>query len=135
MKRIALLILVIGVAAATGAGWFLWERENSPAAKNIKVLRSTLFDPDSSQLQYVKYFPSTGATCGAVNSKNLMGGYVGFTMFVVTLQGEVLFDPKADTESGTAEMRLAAVDEQIAFLKRVQKECSEPEDTSTSSAK
>jgi hypothetical protein len=42
--------------------------------------RMTLIDPNSAMFQDVKMYED-GALCGQVNSKNRMGGYVGFTSF------------------------------------------------------
>ncbi len=84
---------------------------------------STLYDPASSQFEDVAHFPSTGAVCGRVNAKNRMGGYVGFTRFVITTSGEVVVDPNADTRSGDAQEQLAALDRQLIFLKKMQAEC------------
>lgn len=48
-----------------------------------ELLRSTLLDPDSAQFREATFNPATKTVCGQVNSKNRLGGYVGFTPFYV----------------------------------------------------
>lgn len=80
-------------------------RKNAEAA-----IKSGLFDPSSAQIEWPYGF-TMGAwkpllrkrisgyfTCGRVNAKNRMGGYVGSTAFVVVLDhsGKVLFKDIGD---------------------------------------
>lgn len=123
MKKFKLLIFAIFLIAVLGAGYYFWKNEYSPTVQAKKAVNSALVDPESSKFRDVEYFKGTGATCGYVNAKNRMGGYVGFTIFVVTEKGEVLLNPNADTESGPPKKRLKAINKQIDFLKRVEHEC------------
>jgi hypothetical protein len=135
MKRIALFIVATLSLGAAGAGYYFWEREYSPTAKGIKVLRSGLFDPESAQFQDVKHFSTTGATCGLVNAKNRMGGYVGFTRFVVRKDGEVLLDPTDDSKSDDPLQRLDAINKKIVFLQMAAVDCTESASPPASSPK
>lgn len=80
-------------------------RKNAEAA-----IKSGLFDPSSAQIEWPYGFTAGGwkpllrkrisgyFTCGRVNAKNRMGGYVGSTAFVVVLDGSarVLFKDIGD---------------------------------------
>lgn len=69
---------------------------DSPTKLAEDDVRASLKDPDSAKFRGVVKF-STGAVCGEVNAKNAMGGYVGFTPFVVSRHGQVEFDPGEST--------------------------------------
>lgn len=73
----------------------------------------------------VGFFSKSQGACGTVNAKNRMGGYVGFTEFIVEKDGEVTFRPTADTEAGSLEDRSEALKQQIAFLELKKSQCSE----------
>ena len=47
-------------------------------------LLSNLNDPESAQIRDVKISKVTGWICGQINSKNKMGGYVGFKAFRIS---------------------------------------------------
>lgn len=69
-------LLAISLALAT-CGPF----PGSSRAKAHDAIKNLLFDPDSAQFRNEET-ASDGSVCGEVNSKNRMGGYVGFTRFV-----------------------------------------------------
>ncbi len=60
-------------------------------------VKSQLSDPMSAQFQEVEYFIDDKNTlgCGSVNAKNKMGGYVGFTGFMLW-QGQMRFAADSD---------------------------------------
>jgi hypothetical protein len=77
--------------ASSTPDWALFRRNAETA------LRSSLFDPDSARIQWTHGFlmgkwkpflskPVEGYwTCGSINARNRMGGYVGSNAFVVVL--------------------------------------------------
>jgi len=73
----AATVLVIGVAvyAAKYQEWVTIPKAREP-------LFSYLKDPASAQFRKERITPA-GALCGEVNSKNSMGGYVGFKRFIL----------------------------------------------------
>jgi hypothetical protein len=52
-------------------------------------VRQEMIDPDSTQFRNLRVLPGRGEdqriVCGEVNSKNRLGGYVGFKHFVVVV--------------------------------------------------
>lgn len=64
-------------------------REIEDAA--VEIVRYRLVDPDSAKFKNVAYRSGIGV-CGQVNSKNRMGGYVGFKTFVVEESGLLLME-------------------------------------------
>lgn len=59
-------------------------------------VKANLIDPSSAQFKSVVFYDSTKGACGLVNSKNKLGGYVGFKRFVITQNDDVMFDPEFD---------------------------------------
>ena len=57
------------------------ERDKADEAAALAVLRERLFDADSAKFRNVQH--SARMTCGEVNAKNKMGGYIGFKKFIV----------------------------------------------------
>lgn len=49
---------------------------------HIKAVRDRLFDPASAEFRNVRTGSRIDVWCGEVNSKNRMGGYVGWRAFV-----------------------------------------------------
>jgi len=82
-----------------------------------------LKDPDSAKFEQVRYNRSTEAGCGLVNAKNSMGGYVGLRHFVAPKSGEVKFQPNVDSESGTTEQRIKALEQEIEYLEYAKPFC------------
>lgn len=64
-------------------------------------VKSKLKDPDSAQFRNAFYSEAIGVpvTCGEVNSKNSLGGYVGFQRFIAG--GDLLF---LETQMAAGEM-------------------------------
>lgn len=67
------------------------ERMNAERAaateKARQAVRDAMRDPDSVQFRDEKWNAGTLALCGEFNAKNAMGGYVGYTPFVVPTKG------------------------------------------------
>ncbi|QOW19642.1 hypothetical protein INQ41_00670 [Lysobacter ciconiae] len=116
MKKTLWIVLVVTLAAC--AGYFAWNSYLSPKARAIALVKQSLNDPDSAVFEQVHYVTRTGATCGSVNAKNRMGGYAGQTAFVVGKNGSVTFAPTGNTESGSTETRIEALQEQLDFLEK-----------------
>lgn len=112
---------VVAVAAAAAMAW------QYPVYRIERAVRAFLKDPDSAQFQRVQAFYSTGGGCGFVNAKNALGGYVGYTHFVMKPSGEVEFEPADSTDTGSTEQRLEATSKRVAYLQTVLAACPEPE--------
>lgn len=108
--------IIIGGAASVSA--YAWKVHQGKAAVRLR-----LKDPASAMFEQVAYFHSTGATCGAVNAKNSFGGYVGFRGFVIDRDGALTIGEAWNTEVGTPQERLAAVQRAIQFRELLDKQC------------
>jgi len=73
-------ILVAAAILASQTSFFASARKNSDPLTEMKsAVVYEFVDPNSAQFRNVR--KSTFRYCGEVNSKNLMGGYVGFQNF------------------------------------------------------
>jgi len=63
-------------------GGYIWYTQPEPGWQQRLV--SNLNDPESAQIRDVKISKVTGWICGQINSKNEMGGYVGFKVFRIS---------------------------------------------------
>ena len=86
--------VVVGVvifALVALAAWFV--NSKTGRVNEVKAaITEGMRDPSSAQFRAVRK-TSGGAVCGEVNAKNAMGGYVGFSRFVVTREDSYQFDP------------------------------------------
>lgn len=116
------VVLVAALAALSAAGWYglqAWL-----VHKGKTEVRAQLKDPESARFELVAHYPSTGATCGAVNARNSFGGYVGFRGFVLERNGRLTFsESKGDPGVGTTEQRLEAVQKAIKFRELLDQMC------------
>ena len=71
-------LLLIGLAAAVGIAWTL---NIAPRIEATRALSSEFVDPDSLKVRDVRF--GNEAICGEVNARNQMGGYVGYSRFIV----------------------------------------------------
>jgi DNA-directed RNA polymerase subunit E'/Rpb7 len=73
-------------------------------------VKANLSDPDSAQFKSFYKNKSSGVICGEVNSKNRMGGYVGFSKFLILPGDNLLFEPheSASGESTSEILRALA---------------------------
>lgn len=115
--RLACAAGAAAIVTAAAAAWYY------PTYRVERAVRQSLRDPDSARFQGVQVFYRTGAACGYVNARNALGGYVGFTHFTMTPDGSVEFEPRADADHGSPEDRLAAVQKNIAYLRKVLANC------------
>jgi hypothetical protein len=63
-----------------------------------QILERNLIDPESVRYRNVRLNQAKNAVCGEFNSKNRMGGYSGFSRFVVAGDGRVV---SSDVVSGS----------------------------------
>ena len=95
--RISKLALLIVVLIAVVAGYLLWNRQYAPEARIYNKVRMALTDPESAQFRNFRTNASTGVSCGEVNAKNKLGGYVGFKKFLASADGSVVLEPPIPT--------------------------------------
>ncbi|WP_462402288.1 hypothetical protein [Pseudomonas sp. Marseille-QA0332] len=74
MRRLALVALAGVILAGCG---------NSDIERAREAVSEQLTDPSSAQFRN-EWSKKDGWVCGEVNSKNVMGGYVGFKRYTVT---------------------------------------------------
>lgn len=128
MKREILIALASfggGVGASVG-GYFAyqhWQINISPEAIAMREVRQHLFDPESARFENVQHNTATKATCGRVNAKNKMGGYVGFARFILKPDGRLDMQPP-NYEDAADKDKLDAAEKQLAFLKTIQALCN-----------
>ncbi len=124
MRRVTTLTISAAVVVACAGGYILWDKFLSPKAAGVSALRAYLYDPDSLKLEGVKFFSATGATCGAANARNRMGGYAGYRRFVADHDGEVFLEPESRASSSDPAEQLAEIDLKIAFLNLMDARCT-----------
>lgn len=79
MRIILVAMMLLGAAAC------------NPLVRDAKsAVQRQLRDPDSAQFRNVESCGNSGTVRGEVNSRNALGGYVGFSRFVYA-HGEVAF--------------------------------------------
>lgn len=110
-------VLVAGGAAATWARWY------SPEARAMAIARAGLLDPDSAKFDRVHYNAATGATCGLVNAKNRMGGYVGARLFIVSSSGSFDVEPDELEIGLSLDEKIAKATKRVAWLEKAVHEC------------
>lgn len=94
-------VIAIGVLAAGAVIWWatagdLFEPEH---IKYRTAVTGVLLDPQSAQFRNEKI--AGELYCGEVNSKNRMGGYVGFNRFIVrTKDGAGILEPEVEIGKG-----------------------------------
>lgn len=104
MPQRALLFLFAAYLAGCGV-------DTEPGRQKVK---QTLKDPESAQFKSEVIAKSPALFCGEVNAKNSMGGYVGFTRYIV-MPSFVAFDgdDSASQLLSAEEMRSEALTEKI----------------------
>lgn len=119
-KEIIFAICGVSLAAAAAGGYYQFKVRPIEDAKD--AVRAQLKDPASAIFHEVKVNKENGAACGLVNAKNAMGGYVGKRGFLKTSGGDVELEPSGEAYGSTA-AKIEALQAQIAFIEKVQKEC------------
>lgn len=93
--KLAILLMAAFLATAHAA-----ENNQKLMGQLKKIAIDSLKDPDSAKFKEMFIgFPedsesSARSLCGYVNAKNSMGGYTGFTRFIVSTEGLISLDPK-----------------------------------------
>ncbi|GAB3416792.1 hypothetical protein NX774_12075 [Massilia agilis] len=121
MGRTGFVAVVAAVILITAGGIYLSKREAwfaIPAARGpiLEVLR----DPDSAQFRN-EFLGPTGTLCGEVNSKNGMGGYVGFKKFIANVQIGPYLEDEGPLGPETHEKTMALLDQETTILHRFNK--------------
>ena len=92
--------------------WIVWPELRQPVLAALK-------DPESAQFRGLR--KPHGALCGEVNSRNSMGGFVGFTRFFSSSSGRYAMEGYSTSswygKSKTTEQVVAGLDREIAFMK------------------
>jgi len=84
------LIAAVVLVLLAGVSWAGYDRFG-PVPKAKRAVMDVLTDPESARFKNVRYVSDAKIVCGQVNSKNRMGGYIGFIPFTVEA-GEVFID-------------------------------------------
>lgn len=123
----ATLISVVALALACGGGGY-YVLKVKPVEDAKSVVRDSLKDPSSAVFRDVTVNAKNGTACGLVNAKNSMGGYVGMRGFLKTKAGSVEFEPSGEA-IGDSAAKIAALQERLEFVERLQKECGLKDDS------
>lgn len=121
MKLSAIIIAISTAAAgaAIGYGLLIWPKDRAKDA-----VRAILKDPDSAKFKDVQYNRKTGVSCGVVNAKNSMGGYVGDRAFVVEGGGSLAsLEPDAPTSYDKPEDKIMKEYESRRFKEMLVVQC------------
>lgn len=128
MKLKAALLLAMAVAGTTGCD----RVPGTPENRARTALSGVLIDPGSAQINLL---PSDGSgTCGTVNAKNRMGGYVGARPFLIESEyaSPIIFEEPsisdyrlwaAGPESGSGRAAYDRLDYGCSFRERWAKSC------------
>jgi hypothetical protein len=123
-KRLTIGLVSVVVLFALGFGSWWW-LEIRPVSLVEHKVRAVLNDPDSAKFRDVGFNKKTGAGCGYVNAKNRMGGYTGFTMFIVYADERVEFSPEQASPGSTTLEKLTAANNVVEYLQRGIENCHE----------
>lgn len=118
------LAAIVALIVLCGVAYLGWATAFAPGAVAMAHVREQLTDPDSAKFRNVRVNKETGVACGAVNSKNKLGGYVGFQNFLVLPGGTVTIDPGAPSSTQSASEVVAGAFKQLQFLSDYKKHCA-----------
>ena len=136
VTKIWIAVVVIAGAATTGGivGWQQWQQHQAveQAKASLQALedqvKAHLKDPDSAKFRDVRLFSHLGAICGSVNARNSMGGYVGFTKFVLLKRGEIFFEPDRESNQLSLDDRVEVLQRRIGYLRLEEAQCVDEAD-------
>lgn len=121
MNKVAICFgaaIVLGIA---GSGLYKWNYDEWVAIpKARQPVQSLMRDPASAQFRNERIV-SGGVLCGEVNSKNAMGGYVGYKKFISMGPSANYLEDHGRLEEATTDEFIARMDEEIAIMKRFTK--------------
>ena len=77
-------LIIVGLLAIVGVMIIVGWEDGGVIARAEAVVRANLRDPDSAQFKDIIVFRHSNkhTACGSVNSKNGLGGYVGYRPFI-----------------------------------------------------
>lgn len=121
---------IAGVILGIGGtlGWQAWnaKRDRDSAEALQQRVRAHLADPESARFQNLRFFSHSKAVCGQVNAKNRMGGYVGFTSFVLLPNETIHFRPEEPSSSLSTQAQIDGLQKMIAFNEMYERDCFAP---------
>lgn len=137
--KLALAIMgIVGVALGVGGtlGWQTWKADQVKASAQAleQRVRLHLADPESAKFRDLQVMPHSKAICGAVNAKNRMGGYVGFTDFVLLPDDKIHFHPGEPSKDLSTRTRIEGMEKLLAFMEIYERHCFAPEQAASSPA-
>lgn len=119
MKKILIGTAFVVALCAIGVGVWYW-----PTYQAHEQVRSQLVDPSSAKFGDIVISKKSKSICGSVNARNRMGGYTGFTSFILFADGELRFEP-SDSGGYTTQEKLDSVNKQINWLNLLIANCPE----------
>lgn len=115
MKKLMIIIVLILAVGASAFAYMQHTKDEKIAEMHAPLLAS-LKDPESAQFRNEHYGSDGEYLCGEVNSKNGMGGYVGFRRFISTSSNFAL--DGYSVSSIDVEATTRRVDMEIAIMKK-----------------
>lgn len=84
-KARMIIVLLVSIGGAALASPIIIDVYKIKKAENM--IKSRMKDPSSAQFRNIKIKSDSlvDEVCGEVNGRNSMGGYVGFSLFIVTM--------------------------------------------------
>lgn len=121
--RMATAIVAVGVSASIYMKWdewIVWPELRKPVLAALK-------DPESAQFR--NQHSSRGVLCGEVNSRNSMGGFVGFTRFVSSTSDRYAMAGYSTRswQDKTTKQIIDVLDREIAFMETRHRKPTEDE--------
>ena len=109
-------ILLIGLA---GYAWWTY----APTVQVRQRVKERLYDADSAKFSNVTFNADKGAGCGQVNAKNRMGGYTGFTHFILFADGSMQFQPEPPADDANIDKKIEVGGKRIVYAHLVAGYC------------
>lgn len=122
MNKIFIPILIASTVII-GSCYLTYDQLFSPKAKAIKSIKLQLLDGDSVRFERLNYFSKSKHTCGLLNAKNKLGGYIGFKYFMLDADHILHLEPETAFEDDDIDERLHTAKLRLQFLETMQKHC------------
>lgn len=118
MNKIAIYFIAAVAIGVVGSVLYQWKYDEwVTIPKARQPVQALMRDPASAQFRNER-IASGGVLCGEVNSKNAMGGYVGFKKFISMGSSANYLEDHGRLEEATTDEFIARMDEEIAIMKR-----------------